>query len=138
MEQTLALIKPDAVAINATGEIIKRIQANGFRIKAMKMTRLSLEIAEDFYDVHKGKSFYDELNSFMISGPIVAMVIEKENAIKAWRDLMGATNYKEAAEGTIRKDFGSAMEKNAVHGSDAPETAVREISFFFSKMELVG
>lgn len=138
MEQTLALIKPDAVAINATGEIIKRIQANGFRIKTMKMTRLSLEIAEDFYDVHKGKSFYDELNSFMISGPIVAMVIEKENAIKAWRDLMGATNYKEAAEGTIRKDFGSAMEKNAVHGSDAPETAVREISFFFSKMELVG
>lgn len=138
MEQTLALIKPDAVAINATGEIIKRIQANGFRIKAMKMTRLSLEISEDFYDVHKGKPFYDDLNSFMISGPIVAMVLEKENAIKAWRDLMGATNFKEAAEGTIRKDFGSAMEKNAVHGSDAPETAAREISFFFSKTEIVG
>ncbi|WP_027358588.1 nucleoside-diphosphate kinase [Desulforegula conservatrix] len=138
MQKTLALIKPDAVAINATGEIIKRIQTKGFRIKAMKMTRLSLEIAEDFYDVHKGKPFYDDLNSFMISGPIVAMVLEKENAIKAWRDLMGATNFKEAAEGTIRKDFGSAMEKNAVHGSDAPETAAREISFFFSKMELVG
>lgn len=138
MEQTLALIKPDAVAINAKGEIIKRIEANGFKIIAMKMTKLSLDIAENFYDVHRGKPFYDDLNNFMTSGPIVAMVLEKDNAIKAWRDLMGATNYKEAAEGTIRRDFGSAMEKNAVHGSDAPETAAREMSFFFSRMEIVG
>lgn len=138
MEQTFAIIKPDAVEINATGEIIKRIQSNGFKIKAMKMLRLSREMAEEFYDVHRGKPFYDELNSFMISGPIVAMVLEKENAIKDWRDLMGATDFRKAAEGTIRRDFGSAMEKNAVHGSDAPETAAKEISFFFSSMEIVG
>jgi len=138
MEQTLSLIKPDAVAANVTGEIIKRIHEKGFRIKAMKMLRLSREIAEEFYNVHRGKPFYNDLVAFMISGPIVAMALEKENAIKAWRDLMGATNFREAAEGTIRKDFGSAMEKNAVHGSDAPETAAREISFFFSKIEIVG
>lgn len=138
MEQTFAIIKPDAVKINATGEIIKRIQSNGFKIKAMKMLRLSREMAEEFYDVHRGKPFYDELNSFMISGPIVAMVLEKENAIKDWRELMGATDFRKAAEGTIRRDFGSAMEKNAVHGSDAPETAAKEISFFFSRMEIVG
>lgn len=138
MEQTFAIIKPDAVEINATGEIIKRIQSNGFKIKAMKMLRLSREMAEEFYDVHRGKPFYDELNSFMISGPIVAMVLEKENAIKDWRELMGATDFRKAAEGTIRRDFGSAMEKNAVHGSDAPETAAKEISFFFSSMEIVG
>lgn len=138
MEQTLALIKPDAVAMNASGEIIKRLQADGFKIKAMKMLRLSLDMSEEFYDVHRGRHFYNDLNSFMVSGPIVALVLERENAIKAWRDLMGATDYREAAEGTIRKAFGSAIEKNAVHGSDSPETAAREISFFFSKMEMVG
>lgn len=137
MEQTLAIIKPDAVAINAKGEIIKRIETKGFRIKAMKMLRLSREMAEEFYDVHRGKPFYDDLNSFMVSGPLIAMVLEKENAIKDWRELMGATDFRKAAEGTIRRDFGSAMERNAVHGSDAPETAAKEISFFFSMLEIV-
>lgn len=137
MEQTLAIIKPDAVAINAKGEIIKRIEMKGFKIKAMKMLRLSREMAEEFYDVHRGKPFYDELNSFMISGPIIAMVLEKENAIKDWRELMGATDFRKADAGTIRRDFGSAMEKNAVHGSDASETAAKEISFFFSMLEIV-
>lgn len=138
MEQTLAIIKPDAVEMNVAGEIIRRIQANGFRIKAIKMLKMTRAMAEEFYLVHRGKPFYDDLNSFMISGPIIPMVLEKEDAIKSWRNLMGATNFREAAEGTIRRDFGSAMEKNAVHGSDAPETAAMEISFFFSRIELVG
>lgn len=138
MEQTLAIIKPDAVEANAKGEIIKRIEKKGFKIKAMKMLRLTMESSEAFYDVHRGKPFYDALNSFMTSGPVVAMVLERDNAIKEWRNLMGATDFRQAAEGTIRRDFGSAMEKNAVHGSDSPETAASEIAFFFSRLEMVG
>lgn len=138
MEQTLAIIKPDAVEANAKGEIIKRIEQNGFKIKALKMLRLTGESSEAFYDVHRGKPFYDALNSFMTSGPVVVMVLERDNAIKEWRNLMGATDFRQAAEGTIRRDFGSAMEKNAVHGSDSPETAASEIAFFFSRLEIVG
>ena len=136
MERTLSIIKPDGVRRNLVGEVIKRFEGAGIRIAAMKMLRLTLEQAKAFYAVHKERPFYESLTEFMSSGPIVVMVLEGEDVIQANRKLMGATNYKEAAPNTIRFDFATDIEKNVVHGSDGPETAATEISFFFSTMEL--
>jgi nucleoside-diphosphate kinase len=136
LQRTLAIIKPDAVAKNHTGEIIATIQQNGFRIIGMKMLHLKKAQAAAFYAVHVGKPFYDSLTAFMTEGPIVVMALEKENAIADWRTLMGATNPAKADEGTIRKRFAESIERNATHGSDAEDTARFELSFFFSGYEL--
>ena len=138
MERTLAIIKPDGVARGIIGEVIKRLEENRFNIVAMKMLKLTKEQAEGFYAVHKERPFFQSLTGFMTSGPIVVMVLEAENIIEKYRDLMGATNFKEAAEGTIRRDFATDIEKNVVHGSDAPETAVFEIGYFFNSFEIAG
>lgn len=135
MEKTFAIIKPDAVERNITGKIIQRIEENGFKIVAMKKFWLTKKEAEGFYAVHKGKPFFESLTSYMSSGPCIAMVLEKENAIVSWRNLMGATNPANAEVGTIRKDFAVDLEKNSVHGSDAKETAEYEIKYFFSTLE---
>ncbi len=137
-ERTLAIIKPDAVVRGLAGEIMDRIYKGGLQIAAMKMLHLTKAEAEGFYAVHKGKPFFDSLTDFMSSGPIVVMVLKGENAISRWRELMGATDPARAAEGTIRKDFALNIEKNSVHGSDAPETAAYEISYFFNQLEIVG
>ena len=137
MERTLAIIKPDGVARGIIGEVIKRLESNDFKIIAMKMIHLSKKQAEGFYAVHQGKPFFESLTAFMSSGPAVVMVLEGENIISRYRELMGATNYKEAAEGTIRKDFATDIEKNVVHGSDAPETAAFEMAYFFNNLEMV-
>ena len=137
IEQTLSLIKPDGVARGLVGDVIGRFEKRGLKIRAMKMLHLSLEQARAFYAVHKERPFYDSLTKFMSSGPIVAMILEGENAIQVNRDLMGATDYRQAAPGTIRADFAKDIEKNIVHGSDAPETARTEIAFFFSDLEKV-
>jgi nucleoside-diphosphate kinase len=137
MERTLAIIKPDGVARGIIGEVIKRLEGNDFKIVAMKMVHLSKKQAEGFYAVHQGKPFFESLTTFMSSGPAVVMVLEGENIITRYRELMGATNYKEAAEGTIRKDFATDIEKNVVHGSDAPETAAFEMAYFFNNLEIV-
>jgi nucleoside-diphosphate kinase len=134
---TFAIIKPDAVGAGHTGKIINRIIADGFRIRAMKMIHQTRKQAEGFYEVHRGKPFYEGLTEFMSSGPCVVMVLEKEGAVKAWRDLMGATDPAKADEGTIRKEFGGSVGENATHGSDSDENAAIEISYFFSKLELV-
>lgn len=136
MERTLSIIKPDGVEKNLIGEVIKRFEAAGIRIAAMKMLKLTLEQARAFYAVHRERPFYESLTGFMSSGPIVVMVLEGENVIRTNRELMGATNFREAAPNTIRYDFATDIEKNVVHGSDAPETAAVEIAFFFSSMEL--
>jgi len=138
MEKTLAIIKPDAVERNLIGKIIERIESSGFRIVAMKRVLLTKENAQGFYAVHKERPFFDELTDSMSTGPVVLMALEKENAISAWRDLMGATNPKDAAEGTIRKDFAIDLGRNSAHGSDAPDTAAFEISYFFNQMEIVS
>ena len=138
MERTLAIIKPDGVARGIIGEVIKRLEANDFKIIAMKMIHLSKRQAEGFYAVHQGKPFFESLTNFMSSGPAVAMVLEGEDIIARYRELMGATNYKEAAEGTIRKAFATDIEKNVVHGSDAPETAAFEMAYFFNNLEMVS
>jgi nucleoside-diphosphate kinase len=137
MDRTFALIKPDAVAAGQTGEIIAAIQKAGFRVAGMKMRRLSQLDAENFYAVHRERGFYTSLVTFMTEGPVVVMVLEAPDAIKKWRDTMGATNPANAAEGTIRKRFAASIERNCVHGSDAPETAAVEIPFFFSASELL-
>ena len=137
MEKTFAIIKPDAVERNLTGKILERIESQGFRIVAMKQVRLNLPEAEGFYQVHKERPFFKDLTQYMCTGPVVLMVLAKENAIKAWRELMGATNPAEADEGTLRKEFAIDLEKNSVHGSDAPETAAFEISFFFSQTKVL-
>jgi nucleoside-diphosphate kinase len=137
MERTFAIIKPDAVAAGQTGEIIAAIQKAGFRVVGMKMRRLSQLEAENFYAVHRERGFYGSLVTFMTEGPVVVMVLEAPDAIKKWRDTMGATNPANAAEGTIRKRFAESIERNCVHGSDAPETAAVEIPFFFSAAELL-
>lgn len=137
IEQTLAMIKPDATARNIIGKIIARIEEEGFTIKAMKKVSLSKKDAECFYAVHKERPFYADLTAFMSSGPIVALCLEREDAIAKWREVMGKTNPKDAAEGTIRKLFAIDLEKNSVHGSDAPETAAVERAFFFSGLDLV-
>jgi nucleoside-diphosphate kinase len=131
MEQTLAIIKPDAVERNLTGRILERIESNGFKIVKMRMAHLSEEESKGFYDVHKERPFFGDLTKFMSSGPVVIMVLEKENAILGWRELMGATNPKDANLGTIRREFAIDLEKNSSHGSDSPETAKFEISYFF-------
>lgn len=136
VERTLAIIKPDAVARGLTGEILKRLEAAGLTIVALKRLRLTREQARAFYAVHRERPFFDSLTDYMSSGPIVALVAEGENAIQRWRELMGATDPHEAAPGTIRKDLGLDKEKNAVHGSDSPETAATEIPFFFSALEM--
>ena len=137
MERTFAIIKPDAVAAGQTGEIIAIIQKAGFRVVGMKMKRLSQLEAEGFYAVHKERPFYGSLVKCMTEGPVVVMALEAPDAIKKWRDTMGATNPANAAEGTIRKRFAQSIERNCVHGSDAPETAAVEIPFFFSTSELL-
>ena len=138
MERTFAIIKPDAVERNLIGKILERIESNGFKIAAMKKTQLSKAQAEGFYYVHKERPFFGSLTEFMCSGPVVLLVLEKEGAISAWRDLMGATNPEEAGAGTIRKDFALNIEKNSTHGSDSAENAVFEISYFFSETEILS
>ncbi len=135
IEQTLAIIKPDGVARNLIGEIIRRIESNGLRIKALKLTHLSKKQAEGFYAVHKARPFFDSLTTFMSEGPVVLMILSGEDAIVTWRNLMGATDPAKAAPGTIRKDFGISIERNTTHGSDAPETAAFETAYFFNQLE---
>jgi nucleoside-diphosphate kinase len=136
MERTLSIIKPDGVKKNLIGEVIKRFEKRGLRIVALKMLRISEDDAKGFYIVHKEKPFYESLTSFMSEGPTVVMVIEGENAINKVREIMGATNPKDAAPGTIRADFASDIEHNIVHGSDSRESASYEIPFFFSAVEI--
>ncbi len=138
IERTLSIIKPDATRRNITGKINAAFEAAGLRIVAQKRLRLTLEQAQAFYAVHEARPFYDDLCAFMTSGPVVAQVLEGENAIEKNREVMGATNPAEAAPGTIRALYAESIEANSVHGSDAPETAVSEISFFFSADEIVG
>ena len=138
IERTFSIIKPDATKRNLTGKIIDRFESNGLRIIASKRIHMTREQAGEFYGVHKGRPFYNDLVDFMISGPVVVQVLEGENAIAKNREIMGATNPAEADEGTIRKDFAESIDANSVHGSDAPETAAEEIKFFFSDDELVG
>jgi nucleoside-diphosphate kinase len=137
-ERTLSIIKPDGVSRGLIGEVIKRFESADIRIAAMKMIHMTRTQAEGFYAVHRERPFFGSLTEFMSSGPAVVMVLEGENVITRNRELMGATNYKDAAEGTIRRDFATDIEKNVVHGSDAPETAAFEIGYFFNSFEIVG
>jgi nucleoside-diphosphate kinase len=138
MERTLSIIKPDGVARNLIGEVVKRLEGSGLNIIAMKLIHMNKTQAEGFYAVHRQRPFFKNLTDFMSSGPCVVMVLEGENAIARYRELMGATNYKDAAEGTIRREFATDIEKNVVHGSDATETAAFEIGYFFNAFETVG
>jgi nucleoside-diphosphate kinase len=138
VEKTLSIIKPDAVARNLIGEILRRFEAAGLKIVAARLTRLSLEEARLFYSVHRERPFYDSLTRYMSSGPIFVSVLEGQSAIVKNRELMGATDPVQAAPGTIRKQWGTDVEKNAVHGSDGQETAAREIAFFFKAEEIVS
>jgi len=138
MERTLSIIKPDATKRNITGAINQRFEAAGLRIIAQKRLHLTKEQAGQFYAVHKERSFFGELCDFMASGPVVVQILAGKNAVKHHRDLIGATNPKDAAPGTIRKDFAESLDANAVHGSDSVENAETEIKFFFSQMEIVG
>ena len=138
MERTLAIIKPDGVSRGIIGEVINRLENNDFKIVAMKLVHLSKKQAEGFYAVHQGRPFFESLTDFMSSGPAVVMMLEGENVIARYRELMGATHYKEAAEGTIRREFATDIEKNVVHGSDAPETASFEMTYFFNSLETVS
>ena len=137
MERTLSIIKPDGVARGIIGEVIKRLEINNLKIVAMKMLIMDTAQAQGFYAVHKERPFFESLTDFMTSGPVVVMVLEGEDAIAKYREIMGATDYREAAEGTIRKDFATDIEKNVVHGSDSPETAAFEIGYFFNRFELI-
>src|SRR6187399_1410581 len=134
---TFGIIKPDAVRAGKQGQIISRVLGGGFKVRGMKLIHQTRKQAEGFYAVHAGKGFFDELCDFMSSGPCVVLALEKENAVPAWRELMGATNPAEAGEDTIRKDFAASIGENAVHGSDSEENAAIEIAYFFSKLELV-
>ena len=134
---TFGIIKPDAVAAGHTGAIVDRILESGFKVRGLKLIHMSRKEAEGFYAVHRERPFFAGLTEFMSSAPCVVMALEKENAVPAWRELMGATNPAEAAEGTLRKEFASSIGENAVHGSDSDENAAIEISYFFSKLELV-
>lgn len=136
IERTFAIIKPDAVKAGNTGKIIAEIEGNGFSIVAMKRLRLSKKQAEGFYAVHRERPFFGALTDFMSEGPIVAMILEREDAIRKWRDVMGATDPAKAADGTLRKRFGTSIQANATHGSDAPETAVFETKYFFNDLEI--
>jgi len=137
MERTLSIIKPDGVSRGVVGEVIRRLEAESLKIIAMKMVGLTKDQAKGFYAVHKERPFFESLTDFMSSGPAVVMILEGENTIARYRELMGATNFEEAAEGTIRRDFATDIEKNVVHGSDAPETADFEINYFFSRLEIM-
>ena len=137
MQRTLSIIKPDGVSRGLIGDVVKRLEDSGLTILAMKMIQMTKTQAEGFYAVHRERPFFGSLTEFMSSGPAVVMVLEGENAIARYRELMGATNYKEAAEGTIRRDFATDIEKNVVHGSDAPETAAFEIGYFFNAFEII-
>ena len=136
VERTLAIIKPDAVAAGAAGKILARIEQAGFKVLALKMVRMSFDDAAGFYAVHSARPFFKSLCTFMTQGPCIPMVLEADNAIARWRDLMGATDPAKAAAGTIRKDFAASIEANAVHGSDATTTAAFEIAYFFSALDL--
>ncbi len=136
-EQTLSIIKPDAVRDRHVGLIIDRFEKNGLTIAAIKKVQLTKDQAGEFYAVHKGKPFYEDLTTFMASGPVIVMVLDGDNAVQKNRDIMGATNYKNAADGTIRKDFAKSMTENAVHGSDSLESAASEIKFFFQPNEII-
>ena len=136
IETTFAMIKPDAIAAHNTGKIIDLIEKNGFEIIRMEKVELDAEIAQEFYAVHKNRPFFNELIEFVISGPVIIMALERENAVKAWRDLMGETDPAKAAPGTIRKLFGSSIGKNATHGSDSAETAEQELDLFFCEDEM--
>jgi nucleoside-diphosphate kinase len=135
-ERTLSIIKPDGVSRRLIGEVVKRLEAENLRIGAMKMIKMNEEQAKGFYKVHEGKPFFESVTRFMSSGPCVVMVLEGEDAIKRYRKLMGATNYKEAEPGTIRREFATDIEKNVVHGSDSRENALFEINYFFSELEM--
>ncbi len=137
MERTFAIIKPDAVERRLAGEILARIEEAGFTLRAMRIQHLTQKDAEGFYAVHRERPFFAELTRFMSSGPCVLLALEAPNAIKKWRDTMGATDPAKAEAGTLRKDFGESIGRNATHGSDAPETAAFELSYFFRGMELV-
>lgn len=136
MEKTLSIIKPDAVKKNVIGKIIDRFESNGLRIAAIKKVQLSQSDAQEFYAIHKSRPFFNDLVAFMVSGPVVVMVLEGLNAVAKNRELMGATNPKEAAAGTIRADFAESIDANAVHGSDSLENAEKEIKFFFAEREI--
>ncbi len=136
MERTLSIIKPDAVKRGLIGEVVKRLEQNQLNIVAMKMIHMNKDQAKGFYAVHRERPFFEDLTDFMSSGPAVVMVLEGGNVIARYRELMGATNFEEAAEGTIRRDFATDIEKNVVHGSDASETAAFEISYFFNSFEI--
>ncbi len=136
-ERTYAMVKPDGVKRGLVGEVVRRLEQKGFRIVGMKLMQIPREVAERHYGEHQGKPFFEGLVSFITSGPVVAMAVEGENAISEWRKMMGATNPKDAALGTIRGDFASTIDENVAHGSDAPETAEREIDIFFKPEELL-
>ena len=138
MERTFSIIKPDAVARNLQGEILAMIQAAGLRIVAMKQLRMTRAQAEGFYAVHKEKPFFSSLTEYMTSGPVVCSILEGDDAIRRYREIMGATNPANAAEGTIRKKYAQSIEANSVHGSDAPETAAFEMGYFFNALEITG
>ena len=137
MERSLSIIKPDGVKRGLIGEVIRMLEENNLEIIAMKMVQMTKQQAEGFYAVHRERPFFKSLTDFMSSGPAIVMVLEGENVITRYRELMGATNYKDAAEGTIRKAFATDIEQNVVHGSDAPETAAFEISYFFNRFEII-
>jgi nucleoside-diphosphate kinase len=137
MNLTFGIIKPDAVRAGNVGSIIQRITDGGFKLRAMKLIHMTLEEAEGFYAVHRERPFFPELTQFMSGGPCVVMALEKEGAVKGWRDLMGATDPAKADEGTLRREFGASLGENAVHGSDSEENAAIEVAYFFSRLELV-
>ena len=137
-ERSLSIIKPDGVSKDLIGSVISRLEEEGLKIVAMKMIRMTKDEAKGFYKVHEGKPFYESVTDFMSSGPCVVMILEAEDGIRRYRKLMGATNYKEAEEGTIRRDFATDIEKNVVHGSDSRENAEYEINYFFNALEVAG
>jgi len=137
MERTLAIIKPDGIENKVAGKVLARIEEEGFRVVAMRMVNMSRGDAEGFYAVHRERPFFGELTTFMSSGPAIVMVLEAEKAISRWREVMGATNPEDAAEGTLRKLYASNIQNNVVHGSDAPETAATEIAYFFRGVDLI-
>ncbi|MXY24242.1 MAG: nucleoside-diphosphate kinase [Acidobacteria bacterium] len=136
MERTLAIIKPDAVAAGHIGAIVKRIESEGLQIRAIRLVRLSRPDAEGFYAVHRERPFFTSLTTFMSSGPAIVLALEAENAIRRWRDIMGATDPAKAPEGSLRRQFGTSIERNATHGSDASDTAAYELGYFFRGIEL--
>ncbi|MGH8071104.1 MAG: nucleoside-diphosphate kinase [Candidatus Entotheonellia bacterium] len=137
IEHTLAIIKPDAVSRGLVGKILARVEEQGFRVRALKLVQLSKQVAQEFYRVHAERPFYESLTTYMSSGPVVPMLLERDNAIQSLRDLMGATDPQKAATETIRRDYGENIERNAIHGSDAAATAAVEIPFFFNQLERV-